>query len=146
MNFILLGVFVCVAVYYDIKTFKIPNRLNMTGAVMGLGYSLMFGGISIFLNRVIVMILTLTVMFLFFCVGAMGAGDVKLFAAIGAISGKGVVVVIIVSLVTAAVAGIIINGEKFMRGKRFCYTKIHFSIPILIGVIAYIVYGVCEVA
>src|ERR1700730_8713046 len=85
--YIFLGIFILVAFYTDITTMQIPNWLNMCGAGGGLLYNFASNGIHGFYASIFGFAVGLGVLLLMYTCKAIGAGDVKLFAAIGAISG-----------------------------------------------------------
>jgi prepilin peptidase CpaA len=82
-----LAVVVLAAAAYDLKIRKIPNWLNLSGLILGLGlncFVLHAAGLRLALLGLGVALL---VYFPLFIVRGMGAGDVKLMVAIGAIAG-----------------------------------------------------------
>jgi prepilin peptidase CpaA len=82
-----LAVVVLAAAAYDLKVRKIPNWLNLSGLILGVGlncFLLHSAGLRLALLGLVVALL---VYFPLFIVRGMGAGDVKLMAAIGAIAG-----------------------------------------------------------
>lgn len=83
---ILLGV----AFVQDAMQSKIANALTLTGMLAGLVLSVATGdgswGARLF-HSVTGLLSGLTVMLVLYAIGAVGAGDVKLFGAIGAIAG-----------------------------------------------------------
>ena len=71
------------ALINDIKHFKIPNKLNLTFIIIGFFFNIWTGSVgNSFLGMLAPMIL-----FPFFMARLMGAGDIKLFCAIGSITG-----------------------------------------------------------
>lgn len=85
-EYILAALFIP-AVYWDVRYKKIPNWLSVGGAVVGLGYHIVVGswsGLAFSLAGLCVAGLLFLILYLF---RAVGAGDVKLFAAIGAVAG-----------------------------------------------------------
>jgi prepilin peptidase CpaA len=83
---VLLAV-VLAAACYDLKIRKIPNWLNLSGIILGIGLNcFLWRGPGLRL-ALLGMGLSLLVYFPLFVVRGMGAGDVKLMAAIGAIAG-----------------------------------------------------------
>jgi prepilin peptidase CpaA len=74
------------AVYTDLRTRRIPNWL--TGAIAAGGFGLAFGGGTVTpLQALLGLMVGLLLMLPGHVIGATGAGDVKLMAAIGAVVG-----------------------------------------------------------
>jgi prepilin peptidase CpaA len=78
---VLLGL---TAVVFDVRSRRIPNLLTFGGAVLALLYAAQTGGASGLATAAGGWVLGATLFFPFFAVGGMGAGDVKLVAALGA--------------------------------------------------------------
>jgi prepilin peptidase CpaA len=74
------------SVTFDLWVRRIPNWLTMSGAVAGLTLNC-FGGLAQFLHGFFGLLLGLGLLILPFALGWLGAGDVKLFGAVGAILG-----------------------------------------------------------
>ncbi|CAM3524324.1 prepilin peptidase [Marinicrinis lubricantis] len=89
MNFsiTLLSIFIGIAFFQDIKEMKIPNRLTVPFAAAGVVCSALQWGWEGFLFSLQGMAISFIIMFVLYLFSAVGAGDVKLFAAIGAIAG-----------------------------------------------------------
>lgn len=85
-NFILFGLIV-LAVYFDLSTKKIPNAITFPVILWGLIVYTVFGGFVGFKFTLIGFLVGLAIFLLPFILGGMGAGDVKLMAAIGALMG-----------------------------------------------------------
>lgn len=86
-HFIILIIFLAVVCYYDIRQNRIPNWLNITGILAGVLYHLIVGQMAGFLDAMFGILAGGGIMLLLYIFKALGAGDVKLFAAIGAICG-----------------------------------------------------------
>ncbi|MFE5317377.1 prepilin peptidase [Paenibacillus sp. NPDC056579] len=71
----------------DIWRRRIPNALTLTGWLAGLGLHAVYSGGSGVLHAVIGTAIGFIPMLLLYLIKAVGAGDVKLFAAIGALTG-----------------------------------------------------------
>lgn len=84
---VVLLVFVTVALYVDVKTLKIPNALNAGGIVLGVAIHVLAGGWLAALQSIVGLTVGLTVAFPLYACKAVGAGDVKCFAALGAMGG-----------------------------------------------------------
>lgn len=86
-NTIILAVFLIIVAFYDVRKHKIPNWLNVTGILTGIFYHLLVNKLDGFLFSIFGLLVGLGIMLVLYVFKAIGAGDVKLFAAIGAISG-----------------------------------------------------------
>jgi prepilin peptidase CpaA len=94
--------------YYDVRYRRIPNPFVLATFVSGVLINTIFGGLSGFLGSVAGSVFAFSLMLLLHVFGAMGAGDVKLFAAIGAVSGAHLVLpTFLVVILTGGVLGII---------------------------------------
>jgi prepilin peptidase CpaA len=87
VHIILLSVFILICFYTDIKSSRIPNAVTVSGTVIGLLYHLFTNGLEGILSSVIGLIIGFSIFFVLYLFGGVGAGDVKLFAAIGALTG-----------------------------------------------------------
>lgn len=81
------GCFLTAAFVTDIRTRKISNRLNMTFILSGMFYQGAVHGIDGLLFALKGCASGFIVLFILYLLGAVGAGDVKLFAGIGAWTG-----------------------------------------------------------
>jgi prepilin peptidase CpaA len=77
--------------YTDIRYRRIPNKLVLITLIGGLALNTFFEGWEGLLSSLGGMALAFGIMFLLHAFGTMGAGDVKLFAAIGAMIGTSLV-------------------------------------------------------
>ena len=73
--------------YYDVRYRRIPNAYVLSGLAGGLVINLLAGGLNGLLMSVAGCLAAFGVMLVLHVFGAMGAGDVKLFAAIGSVVG-----------------------------------------------------------
>lgn len=78
-----------VAAVHDLLTKKIPNWLTGPGIVLGVLLHLVLGGVAQAGWSILAGLLAGALFLLFFLAGGMGAGDVKLIAAIGCLVGIG---------------------------------------------------------
>ena len=74
-------------IYHDVRYRRIPNPFVLATLVTGLTLNFAVGGWQGGLNSIGGCLLAFVLMFMLHVFGAMGAGDVKLFAAIGSILG-----------------------------------------------------------
>ncbi|WP_438445800.1 A24 family peptidase [Gorillibacterium sp. sgz5001074] len=116
----IMTVLIGLAAYTDLKDYRIPNLLTLAGTGIGLAVGGMNGASGIGSSAAgfaagfgLMLVLHLT--------GALGAGDVKLFGAIGAVGGAGAVFSIAMySVLFAGLIGIVILAAKGLlrdRGK-----------------------------
>lgn len=80
---VLLAVLTILALKSDIKSYRIPNKLNLVFLIMGLVLNAALGSIR---STVVGLVFPL-ILFPLFALRMMGAGDIKLFCAMGAIVG-----------------------------------------------------------
>ena len=77
------------AAYYDLRVRRIPNWLNLSGVILGLGLNTYFESFHGTLHALGGLSVALCVYLPLYALKGMGAGDVKLMAAIGAMTGAG---------------------------------------------------------
>lgn len=86
---VLKGVAAAVAAaasFSDLKTRKIPNKLTFSAMLLGLILNLVFFGLQGLAGSVLGILMGFAA-FILFAIGALKAGDVKLYMAIGALTG-----------------------------------------------------------
>jgi prepilin peptidase CpaA len=119
---ILLAVFILAAFISDARTSLIPNTLTVGAAVAGLFYHIAFDGWNGILDSVIGLFVGFFMLLVLYMFGALGAGDVKLFAALGALMGAVFVCQsIMYSLIYAGAIGILlllVHKKLIPTGKR----------------------------
>jgi prepilin peptidase CpaA len=114
---IALIVVVVSAGVYDLRTRKIPNWLNLSGLVLGLGLNtILLHGHGIVL-ALLGLGLSLLIYLPLYLVRGMGAGDVKLMAAVGSIAGPQNWLVIFV--VTALLGGLMALVLVFFKKRVY---------------------------
>lgn len=86
-NNALLLVLILVSGFWDLKERKIPNKVTFTGILIGILFNTLTGGFLGLLQSIIGLLAGLAIFFLPFAMSGMGAGDVKLMGAIGALMG-----------------------------------------------------------
>jgi prepilin peptidase CpaA len=95
-----------IVIYYDMRYRRIPNPLVLGMLIGGLLINTSFGGLQGAFSSLQGLGLAFLPMFLMHIFGAMGAGDVKLFGAVGAVLGVSLVpwTFVIVVMLGAALA------------------------------------------
>ena len=77
--------------YYDVRYRRIPNPFVLATLTVGIFTNAIIGGLNGALMSLGGCVLAFFLMFILHVFGAMGAGDVKLFAAIGSVMGASLV-------------------------------------------------------
>ena len=122
---IILCALLALAVWNDLRTRRIPNAVVFGGAVLGLLFNTalpsgdglfiqVFGGIG-FLSALAGLALGLCLLLPMYAMRALGAGDVKLMAMIGAFVGPGAVAGI--TLLTLLAGGVLALGVAGFNGR-----------------------------
>ena len=81
---VVVMVIAVIAVVFDLRTRRIPNALTLGAALVGMAYATISGGSSGLVQAAAGWLLAAALFFPLFALGGMGAGDVKLLAALGA--------------------------------------------------------------
>ena len=118
-------------IYYDVRYRRIPNPFVLatllTGLVLNFGLAGMNGLISSLGGCVLAFIL----MFMLHVFGAMGAGDVKLFAAVGSVVGAHMV---LPTLIVVVLMGGLLALISILRSGAFKSTM-HRVLQIFVGLL-----------
>ncbi|HEV7375351.1 MAG TPA: A24 family peptidase [Pyrinomonadaceae bacterium] len=77
--------------YYDVRYRRIPNAFVLATLASGLIINTIYGGLNGMLMSLGGCAIAFILMFVLHIFGAMGAGDVKLFAAVGSLTGANMV-------------------------------------------------------
>ena len=104
-----------VAAIVDVRHHRIPNWLTYPGIILGISLRGSLLGWKGFANAVEGCLLAGGIMLIFYLVRAMGAGDVKLMSALGALVGPQHVIVVL--LATGICGGLLGLGYAFYRGR-----------------------------
>ena len=101
----------------DLATRRIPNLLTFGAALAGLLYHAYVGGLSGFGWALAGWVVGTAVFFPFFALGGMGAGDVKLFAALGAWMGPlgAAKIAIAAAIAGGLVAVVVMLRHRYLR-------------------------------
>ncbi len=103
-----------VAVAFDVRTRRIPNLLTFGGAILALLVAMVSGGLVATMTAVFAWVLGVALFLPFFALGGMGAGDVKLLAALAAWLGP--VDAVYMAIFTAMAGGVIGLAVTLARG------------------------------
>jgi prepilin peptidase CpaA len=131
----LLFVWLLVAVYNDIRCFRIPNSLVLSGALVGMVLNTFYPleadtlGLLTSLTGLAVGLVILLPLYLF---RVMGAGDVKLMAMIGAFVGPGAMLG--VTLYVLIAGGVLAVGFSLLLG-RLTQVFDNLKLTLLLGMV-----------
>ena len=103
-----------IAAVTDIRSRRIPNWLTYSAMLLGVGYHTMVSGAQGFFFGAGGLFLGLALLIVFYLMGGMGAGDVKLMGAVGALLGpKGVFIAFIFTALVGGIYAIILLLLRF---------------------------------
>ena len=131
MKLILLAPLAIFVIYYDVRYRRIPNVLVLATLIAGISINTGFGGFQGMLSSVEGFALAFFPMLLMHIFGALGAGDVKLFGAVGAVIGVGLVPLAFVAVV---MLGAVLAIYTMLRAGTVL-TTLHGVLRIFVGVL-----------
>lgn len=106
---IFLSTILVVAAIIDIRIQKIPNLLTFPTIILGLFYYSLSTGWNGLIFSLEGLVLGIAIFFIPYLMSGMGAGDVKLMGAVGAITGpKGVLIAALLSAIVGGVYALIL--------------------------------------
>lgn len=114
IQIVLVGL-VIAAAWSDLRTRRIPNWMSVTGAAAGFVLQFWFGGLHGAAQSLAGLGLGLAIFMPLYILGGMGAGDVKLFSAVGALAGP--LPLMIVFVFTALLGGVAAIALALSRGR-----------------------------
>lgn len=110
---IFLEILVIIAAVWDIRTRRIPNWLTLSGVILGVALNTFLYEISGLWFSLKGLGVAFGVYFVLYLLRAMGAGDVKLMAAVGAAAGAGNWLgILVLTSVAGAIAGLLLVASK----------------------------------
>jgi prepilin peptidase CpaA len=100
------------AMFMDVRTHRIPNKLTVVGFVLGLLVAAS-AGLGAFLSGLAGAGVALALGLILFAMGGMGGGDAKLFAVVGAFMGlKGFFLALLASAVVGGLLALILAARR----------------------------------
>jgi prepilin peptidase CpaA len=117
--------------YYDVRYRRIPNPFVLATLVSGVAINTIFGGLHGLYGSLGGGAFAFALMFMLHVFGAMGAGDVKLFAAIGAVTGAHLVLPTF--LVVVLTGGLLAIVSVIRAG--MVMTTMHRVLQIFVGLL-----------
>lgn len=102
-------IFIAIAFVTDVRHSKLPNTLTVCGTIVGIVFHVGTQGWNGLLFSIIGACTGFLIVLVLYLLGALGAGDVKLFAAIGAMMGcMFVLQTLIYSILCAGIIGLVL--------------------------------------
>lgn len=83
----IIAVTLCLAIVYEIRFSRIPNWITFPAMAAGIAYHVCSGGVSGFVTGTCGLLTGFSIFFVFYVLGGLVAGDIKLMAALGALLG-----------------------------------------------------------
>lgn len=136
MCMVILIAIISVAVIADIRYYKIPNICIILGMAAGMIESIRYGGAEELVQRLIQIMLLFILLYPFYLLGGIGAGDIKLWLVTGWYMKAEVwLYSILISLLIASVVALykIIRYQE--NRKRFQYFFSFIRKAVMLGVI-----------
>jgi prepilin peptidase CpaA len=118
-------------IYHDVRYRRIPNAFVLATLISGLTLNFIIGGLQGGLYSAGGCVLAFILMFMLHVFGAMGAGDVKLFAAVGSVLGAQLV---LPTFVVVVLTGGVLALVSVLRSGVFA-TTMHRVLQILVGLL-----------
>lgn len=114
---IALVALVTAAAWSDLRTRRIPNWITVPGATVGFALQIFYGGLHGALASLVGAGLGLGIFIALYMAGGMGAGDVKLFGAVGALVGPQALILVFVftGLLGGIAAAILAASRRRLR-------------------------------
>jgi prepilin peptidase CpaA len=120
-----------VIAYYDVRYRRIPNPFVLATFASGMAINFIFSGLAGFYGSLTGCGLAFMLMFMLHIFGAMGAGDVKLFAAIGAVTGASLV---LPTFMVVVITGGVLAVVSIVRA-GLVVTTMHRVLQIFVGML-----------
>src|SRR5258705_7112370 len=131
MKLLLLAPLAIFVIYYDVRYRRIPNALVLSTLLVGISINTAFGGVHGALSSLGGFGLAFIPMLMMHIFGAMGAGDVKLFGAVGAVLGASLVPL---TFVVVVMLGAVLAIYTMLRAGTV-FSTLHGVLRIFVGVL-----------
>jgi len=131
MKLILLAPLAIFVIYYDVRYRRIPNVLVLATLIAGLSINIGFNGVQGMISSLEGFGLAFLPMLLMHIFGAMGAGDVKLFGAVGAVLGVSQVPF---AFVVVVMLGAVLAVYTMLRAGTV-FSTMHGVLRIFVGIL-----------
>ena len=149
-----------VAVVQDITSMRISNRLIIMGLFLSMAFGIVLGGMPRIIQVLLNISIPVIMLYLFYLIGVLGAGDIKLFSVIGGFTNLKILTdCVLAAFVAGAVIAVLkmlymrnlrislFKAQVFLRelfsGKFSSYRNgwvqeqnlMHFSVAVLLGML-----------
>ena len=131
MKLLLLAPLAIFVIYFDVRYRRIPNVLVLATLLAGISINTFFSGWQGMLSSVEGFALAFIPMLLMHIFGALGAGDVKLFGAVGAVLGVSLVPL---AFVVVVMLGAVLAIYTMLRAGTV-FTTLHGVLRIFVGIL-----------
>jgi prepilin peptidase CpaA len=128
-----LALVACCVTYTDVRFRRIPNALVLATLACGLFVNTYFGGLPGALHSAAGALIGFAVMLVLHVLGTTGAGDVKLFGAIGAVVGVGWVLPAFVGVLLAGLVLALLKTFQAGVGRSVALNVLNFFYGLLPG-------------
>ncbi len=132
-NILILFVFLFLAAVLDYKFGRIPNRITLSAYLTGIGYIACFYP-DMLVIRILTSIAILLLLYLFFSMSMLGAGDIKLLMMISIFMEAKILAELIL---IAAMFSVVTAIARTIRNKKgvvdFLKVRVHMAVPIFIS-------------
>src|SRR5215470_14353782 len=131
MKLILLAPLAIFVIYYDVRYRRIPNVLVLATLIAGISINIGFNGMQGMISSLEGFALAFFPMLLMHIFGALGAGDVKLFGAVGAVLGVSQVPL---AFVVVVMLGAVLAVYTMLRAGTV-FSTMHGVLRIFVGIL-----------
>ncbi len=131
MKLLVLAPLAAIVIYYDLRYRRIPNVVVVAALVAGVAMNTGFAGLQGALSSLEGFGLAFIPMLMMHVFGAMGAGDVKLFGAIGAVLG---VALVPMTFVVVVMLGAALAVYTMLRAGTV-FSTLHGVVRIFVGIL-----------
>ena len=131
-----------VAVVQDITSMRISNRLIIMGLFLSMAFGIVLGGMPRIIQVLLNISIPVIMLYLFYLIGVLGAGDIKLFSVIGGFTNLKTLTDYMRNLRISLFKAQVFLRELF-SGKFSSYRNgwvqeqnlMHFSVAVLLGML-----------
>jgi prepilin peptidase CpaA len=125
---VFISIFLIIAIFYDLKWRIIPNSITFFLIIFGFIYNLLSNGTAGLISAFSGFLVGAGFFFIFFFIGSMGAGDVKLMGGIGAVLGlKNVLMALLLTAFAGGIISLMVISAFYVNKKARLSDKYIFG-------------------